>query len=30
MRSVDITPTILRELGIPETSPTDGVAYPLP
>ena len=30
MRSVDITPTILRELGIRETSPTDGVAYKLP
>ena len=30
MRSVDITPTILRELGIAETFPTDGKAYPLP
>jgi hypothetical protein len=30
MRSVDITPTILRELGIRETAPTDGVAYKLP
>ena len=30
MRSVDITPTILRELGIRETAPTDGVAYNLP
>ena len=25
IRSVDITPTILRELGIDETFPTDGV-----
>jgi hypothetical protein len=30
LRSVDITPTILRELGIDETFPTDGRAYPLP
>ena len=30
IRSVDITPTILRELGIAETFPTDGTAYPLP
>lgn len=27
IRSVDIMPTILRELGIPETTPTDGIAY---
>lgn len=27
IRSVDIMPTILRELGIRETAPTDGVAY---
>jgi hypothetical protein len=30
IRSVDITPTILRELGIAETFPTDGKAYNLP
>ena len=30
IRSVDITPTILRELGIDETFPTDGEAYNLP
>jgi len=30
IRSVDIMPTILRELGITETAPTDGVAYPVP
>ncbi|MET1058610.1 MAG: alkaline phosphatase family protein [Nocardioides sp.] len=30
LRSVDITPTILRELGIRETFPTDGVGYKLP
>lgn len=30
IRSVDITPTILRELGIAETFPTDGTAYRLP
>jgi arylsulfatase A-like enzyme len=30
LRSVDITPTILRELGISETFPTDGRAYRLP
>ena len=30
VRSVDIMPTILRQLGIAPTSPMDGVAYPLP
>ena len=30
MRSVDITPTILRELGITAGNPLDGTAYPLP
>jgi hypothetical protein len=30
VRSVDIMPTILREMGIPATYPMDGVAYALP
>ena len=30
IRSVDIMPTVLRAMGIPETYPTDGRAYPLP
>jgi predicted AlkP superfamily pyrophosphatase or phosphodiesterase len=30
IRSVDIMPTVLRALGIPETHPTDGLAYRLP
>ncbi len=30
VRSVDIMPTILRQLGIAPTYPMDGVAYPLP
>jgi hypothetical protein len=30
IRSVDITPTILRELGIAPHTPLDGRAYPLP
>jgi hypothetical protein len=30
VRSVDIMPTILRELRIPVTHPMDGHAYPLP
>ncbi len=30
IRSVDIMPTVLRTLGIPETYPTDGKAYRLP
>ena len=30
IRSVDIMPTVLRELGIDETYPTDGRAYTLP
>jgi arylsulfatase A-like enzyme len=30
MRSVDITPTILRELGIRSSGRLDGKAYPLP
>ena len=30
IRSVDIMPTVLRALGIPETYPTDGRAYRLP
>ena len=30
MRSVDIMPTVLRALGIPETHWTDGRAYRLP
>ena len=30
IRSVDIMPTVLQALGIPETYPTDGRAYRLP
>lgn len=30
VRSVDIMPMILRQMGIPATYPMDGVAYPLP
>ncbi len=30
IRSVDITPTILRELGIAPHTKLDGRAYPLP
>jgi arylsulfatase A-like enzyme len=30
LRSVDIMPTVLRALGIPETHWTDGKAYRLP
>ena len=30
VRSVDIMPTILKAMGIPATSPMDGVAYSLP
>jgi Type I phosphodiesterase / nucleotide pyrophosphatase len=30
VRSVDIMPTILRQMGIPVTYPMDGRAYPLP
>jgi arylsulfatase A-like enzyme len=30
IRSVDIMPTVLKALGIPETHPTDGKAYRLP
>jgi arylsulfatase A-like enzyme len=30
VRSVDIMPTVLREMGIAPTYPMDGVAYPLP
>jgi arylsulfatase A-like enzyme len=30
IRSVDIMPTVLREMGIPRTYPTDGTAYQIP
>jgi hypothetical protein len=30
LRSVDILPTILRELRVPQTHAMDGLAYPLP
>jgi arylsulfatase A-like enzyme len=30
IRSVDIMPTVLRHLGIPETHPMDGIGYALP
>ena len=30
MRLVDVVPTLLKTMGIPQTSPTDGRAYELP